>query len=191
MEPLLEVKNLQTEFPTREGVVHAVNGISYTVLPGEAVGIVGESGCGKSVSALSILNLVPKPGRVVGGEVLFDGQDLLALTQEEIRKVRGNDVSMIFQDPMTSFNPVLTILRQLTEPLVLHKGMDMAAAERRAVELMEMVEIPFASVGTELEVEIRGDRDPIRVEKLPFYTRHRKPGAAKDEAREGAKPAGA
>ncbi len=144
MEPLLEVKNLRTEFPTREGVVHAVNGISYTVMPGEAVGIVGESGCGKSIGALSIINLVPKPGRIVDGEVLFEGKNLLQYDDEQIRKVRGNDIAMIFQDPMTSLNPVLTILTQVTEPLVLHKGMDMAAAERRAVEMMEIVEIPFA-----------------------------------------------
>jgi oligopeptide transport system ATP-binding protein len=143
-EPLLEVKNLRTEFSTREGIVHAVNGISYTVMPGEAVGLVGESGCGKSISALSVINLVPKPGRVAGGEVIFEGRDLLKLDQEEIRKVRGNDIAMIFQDPMTSLNPVLSILQQITEPLVLHRGMDMAAAERRAVEMMELVEIPFA-----------------------------------------------
>jgi oligopeptide transport system ATP-binding protein len=143
-EPLLEVKNLRTEFPTREGVVHAVNGISYTVMPGEAVGLVGESGCGKSVSAMSVLNLVAKPGRVVGGEVLFEGRNLLKLGPEEIRKIRGNDISMVFQDPMTSLNPVLSIAQQLTEPLILHKGMDMAAAERRAIEMMELVEIPFA-----------------------------------------------
>ncbi|MSQ23810.1 MAG: ABC transporter ATP-binding protein [Chloroflexi bacterium] len=144
MEPLLEVKGLRTEFPTREGVVHAVNGISYTVMPGEAVGIVGESGCGKSISALSIINLVPKPGRIAAGEVLFEGKNLLTYTDEEIRKVRGNDIAIIFQDAMTSLNPVLTVLTQLTEPLVLHMGMDMAGAERRAVEIMEMVEIPFA-----------------------------------------------
>ena len=143
-EPLLEVKNLRTEFTTREGIVHAVNGISYTVMPGEAVGLVGESGCGKSISALSVINLVPKPGRIAGGEVLFEGQDLLKLDEEEIRKVRGNEIAMIFQDPMTSLNPVLSILQQLTEGLILHKGMDMAAAERRAVEMMELVEIPLA-----------------------------------------------
>ena len=143
-EALLEIRNLRTEFPTREGIVHAVNGVTFKVMPGEAVGLVGESGCGKSITALSTINLVPNPGRIVAGEVLFEGKDLLKLTPDQIRKVRGNDVSMIFQDPMTSLNPVLTILRQLTEPLLLHKGMDMAAAEKRAVELMEMVEIPAA-----------------------------------------------
>jgi len=143
-EALLEIRNLRTEFPTREGVVHAVNGVTSKVMPAVAVGRVGESGCGKSITALSTINLVPNPGRIVEGEVLFDGQDLPKLTPDQIRKVRGNDVSMIFQDPMTSLNPVLTILRQLTEPLLLHKGMDMAAAEKRAVELMEMVEIPAA-----------------------------------------------
>ena len=144
MNPLLEVKNLRTEFPTQVGVVQAVNGISYTVMPGEAVGIVGESGCGKSISALSIINLVPEPGRIVEGEVLFEGKDLLEYSVDDIRKIRGNEISMIFQDPMTSLNPVLTILTQLTESLILHKGMDMAAAERRAVEMMELVEIPYA-----------------------------------------------
>lgn len=144
-EPLLEVKNLRTEFSTREGIVHAVNGINYTVMPGEAVGLVGESGCGKSISALSVLNLVPKPGRIVeGSEVLFEGRNLLNLSQDEIQKIRGNEISMIFQDPMTSLNPVLSIGRQLTEPLILHKGMDQAAADRRAIEMMELVEIPFA-----------------------------------------------
>ncbi|HEY3115744.1 MAG TPA: ABC transporter ATP-binding protein [Chloroflexota bacterium] len=143
-EALLEIRNLRTEFPTREGIVHAVNGVTFKVMPGEAVGLVGESGCGKSITALSTINLVPNPGRIVEGEVLFDGQDLLKLTNDQIRKIRGNDVSMIFQDPMTSLNPVLTILQQLTEPLLLHKGMDMAAAEKRSVELMEMVEIPAA-----------------------------------------------
>jgi oligopeptide transport system ATP-binding protein len=144
VEPLLEVKGLRTEFPTGDGIVHAVNGISYTVMPGEAVGLVGESGCGKSISALSVLRLVPTPGRIVGGEVLFEGKDLLHYNDQQIRKVRGNDIAMIFQDPMTSLNPVLSIRTQMTEPLLLHKGMDQSAADKKAIELMELVEIPGA-----------------------------------------------
>jgi oligopeptide transport system ATP-binding protein len=144
VEPLLEVQNLRTEFPTSDGVVHAVNGISYTVMPGEAVGLVGESGCGKSISALSVLNLVPKPGQIAAGKVMFEGQDLLSLNDDQIRKVRGNEVAMIFQDPMTSLNPVLSVRTQMTEPLLLHKGMDQSAADKRAIELLELVEVPGA-----------------------------------------------
>lgn len=144
MEPLLDVRNLRTEFPTGDGIVHAVNGITFTVMPGEAVGLVGESGCGKSISALSLLNLVPRPGRIVEGEVFFDGQDLRKLNEDQIRKVRGNEIAVVFQDPMTSLNPVLSVRTQLTEPLLLHKGMDQSAADKRAIELMELVEIPSA-----------------------------------------------
>jgi oligopeptide transport system ATP-binding protein len=144
VDPLLEVKDLRTEFPTSDGIVHAVNGISYTVMPGEAVGLVGESGCGKTISALSVLQLVPKPGRIVGGQAIFDGQDLLKLNEEHIRRIRGNEVAFIFQDPMTSLNPVLSIRTQMTEPLILHKGMDQSAADRRAIELLELVEVPAA-----------------------------------------------
>ncbi len=144
MEPLLDVRNLRTEFPTSDGIVHAVNGISYTVMPGEAVGLVGESGCGKSISALSLLDLVPRPGRIAEGEVIFEGKDLRKLNEDQIRKIRGNEVAMIFQDPMTSLNPVLTIRTQMTEPLMLHKGMDQTAANKRAIELLELVEVPGA-----------------------------------------------
>ena len=144
MEPLLEVKNLRTEFPTGEGIVHAVNGISYTVMPGEAIGLVGESGCGKTISALSLLKLVPSPGRIVGGEALFEGQNVLALDEEHMRKIRGNEIAFIFQDPMTSLNPVLSVRTQLTEPLMLHKGMDQSAADARAIELLDLVELPSA-----------------------------------------------
>jgi oligopeptide transport system ATP-binding protein len=144
VDPLLEVKDLRTEFPTSDGIVHAVNGISYTVMPGEAVGLVGESGCGKTISALSILQLVPRPGRIVGGQAIFDGQDLLKLSEDQIRHVRGNEVAFIFQDPMTSLNPVLSVRTQMTEPLMLHKGMDQAAADRRAIELLDLVEVPAA-----------------------------------------------
>jgi oligopeptide transport system ATP-binding protein len=144
VDPLLEVKGLRTEFPTSDGIVHAVNGISYTVMPGEAVGLVGESGCGKTISALSVLNLVPKPGRIIGGQVMFEGRDLLKLSDEQIRRVRGNEIAVIFQDPMTSLNPVLSVRTQMTEPLILHKGMDQAAADKRAIELLELVEVPAA-----------------------------------------------
>jgi len=121
-----------------------VNGISYTVMPGEAVGLVGESGCGKSISALSLLNLVPRPGRIAAGNVFFEGKDLRTFNEEQLRKIRGNEVAMIFQDPMTSLNPVLTIRTQMTEPLILHKGLDQSAADKRAIELLELVEVPAA-----------------------------------------------
>src|SRR5690349_8959884 len=142
MPPLLEVRELRTEFRTGAGLVRAVDGISYTVDPGETVAIVGESGSGKSVEALSILRLIPDPpGRVTGGEVLFDGRDLRQLSEEEMRKVRGRDIGMVFQEPMTSLNPVLTIGRQITETLEQHQGADREAADKRAVELLSMVGI--------------------------------------------------
>src|SRR5437773_4295235 len=144
--PLLEVKELHTEFRTGAGVVRAVDGISYTVDPGETVAIVGESGSGKSVSALSILRLIPDPpGRVTGGQVLFAGRDLMGLSEEQMRQVRGSEIGMIFQEPMTSLNPVLTIGRQITETLEQHRGMDRAAADRRAIELLGLVGIADAN----------------------------------------------
>jgi len=146
MATLLQVKDLRTHFFTDEGVVRAVDGISYDVQEGETMGLVGESGCGKSVSALSILRLIPSPpGKIVGGEVWFDGQDLLKVDEDEIRHVRGNRIAMIFQEPMTSLNPVLTIGRQITEALELHLKMNRNAANRRAAELLEMVGIPEAN----------------------------------------------
>src|SRR5579884_1207042 len=146
MGALLRVKDLQTHFFTEEGVVHAVDGVSYEVEEGETLGLVGESGCGKSVSALSILRLIPNPpGKIVGGEVWFEDQDLLKMDEDEIRHIRGNRIAMVFQEPMTSLNPVLTIGRQLTEALELHLKMDRQAANRRAVELLEMVGIPEAA----------------------------------------------
>ncbi|HXH25406.1 MAG TPA: ABC transporter ATP-binding protein [Vicinamibacterales bacterium] len=142
MAALLEVENLRTYFFTASGVVRAVDGISYTVEEGETVAIVGESGCGKSVSALSILRLVADPpGRVVGGSVRFRGRDLLKLSDAEIRQVRGREIGMVFQEPMTSLNPVLTIGRQLTEPLQEHLGMSREAANDRAEELLRLVGI--------------------------------------------------
>ena len=136
MPPLLEVRGLHTEFRTGAGVVRAVDGISYTVEAGETVAVVGESGSGKSVGALSILRLIPDPpGRIVAGEILFDGRDLRSLTEAEMRQVRGRDIGMVFQEPMTSLNPVLTIGRQITETLEQHQGADRAdrrEARRRA-----------------------------------------------------------
>ncbi len=144
-EPLLQVNNLKTYFKTQDGIVKAVDGVSYYVHKGETLGIVGESGCGKSVSALSIMRLIPQPpGKIVGGEIIFDGEDLLSLSEDEMRHVRGNRISMIFQDPMTSLNPVLTICRQVSEALELHLGMDRASARERTLELLRMVGIPSA-----------------------------------------------
>lgn len=142
---LLEVKDLRTYFYTQEGVVKAVDGTTYSVEEGEVLGLVGESGCGKSVSALSILRLIPQPpGKIVTGEIIFRGRDLLKLDDEGIRKVRGNEIGMIFQEPMTSLNPVLSIGRQMTESLELHMDLHGQAARNRAAELLELVGIPEA-----------------------------------------------
>ncbi len=142
MATILEIENLQTQFFTTDGTVRAVDGISYTVEQGESVALVGESGCGKSVSAMSILRLIPHPpGRIVGGSIRFMGQDLLKLSDEEIRSIRGRRIAMVFQEPMTSLNPVLTIGRQLTEALEHHLGMEKAAARARVVQLLAMVGI--------------------------------------------------
>jgi len=145
MSTLLEVNGLETRFYTQEGIVNAVNGISYDLDEGGTLGIVGESGCGKSVSVLSMMRLIPSPpGRITGGQVLFEERDLLKMDSEQIRHVRGNRIAMIFQDPMTSLNPVLTIGRQVSEALELHMGMDKNQALKRSIELLEMVGIPRA-----------------------------------------------
>ncbi|NJO07634.1 MAG: ABC transporter ATP-binding protein [Chloroflexaceae bacterium] len=145
MGVLLEVKDLVTHFHTQEGTVYAVNGVSYTLNEGETLGVVGESGSGKSVHVLSMLGLIPRPpGRIENGEVIFNGRDLLKLSEKELRKVRGAEIGMIFQDPMTSLNPVLTIGRQLTEALKLHLGMNTTQARARATELLDIVGIPNA-----------------------------------------------
>ena len=142
MATLLEVKNLKTYFFTHEGIGKAVDGISYIVREGETLALVGESGCGKSVSALSLLRLIPSPpGKIIGGQVLFNGIDLLKLSRDEMRRVRGKEIAMIFQEPMTSLNPVLTIERQLTEAMTLHLGMSLKQARTRAIELLELVSI--------------------------------------------------
>lgn len=142
---LLDVRNLRTEFVTQDGVVHAVNGVTFALEEGETLGVVGESGSGKSVSMLTVMRLIPMPpGRIPSGEVLFQGQDLLKLSSEEMRQIRGNKIAMIFQDPMTSLNPVLTIGTQITEALELHLGMNKEKARKRAAELLKMVNIPEA-----------------------------------------------
>ncbi len=140
---LLDVRNLQVEFQTLEGTVHALNGVSFSVQPGQTLGIVGESGCGKSVSVLSVMRLIPQPpGRIVAGEVEFAGRDLLHLSVADMQDVRGKEISMIFQDPMTSLNPVLTIGRQIGESMMVHKGLSEKEARQATVELLEQVGIP-------------------------------------------------
>ncbi|MBI2831476.1 MAG: ABC transporter ATP-binding protein [Chloroflexi bacterium] len=141
---ILQVKDLKTYFYTAEGVVKAVDGISYEVREAETVALVGESGCGKSVSALSIIRLVQYPGKIVGGQVLFDGEDLLQASEDKMRSIRGKRIGMIFQEPMTSLNPVLTIGEQIAEPLRVHLKMDRKAASQRVVELLQSVGIPDA-----------------------------------------------
>jgi oligopeptide transport system ATP-binding protein len=144
-EPLLSVEDLRVQFWTRRGTIYAVNGISFDIGPGETLGIVGESGCGKSVTALAILGILPRAGRVVGGRATFDGRDLLHLSDRQLRRVRGKEIAMIFQDPMTSLNPVLTIGRQIAEALQTHFGIRGKAAESRASELLDRVGIPGAN----------------------------------------------
>ena len=146
MAPLLEVRNLETHFKTQDGVVKAVNNVSFHVDRGETLGIVGESGSGKSVTSLSVMRLIPTPpGKIVGGQIMFDGENLLDYTEEEMRTIRGNRIAMIFQDPMTSLNPVLTIGRQITESLELHMKLSQKEARNRAAELLGMVGIPSAA----------------------------------------------
>ena len=141
--PLLEVDDLRTHFFTREGAVRAVDGISFEVDKGKTLGIVGESGCGKSVTALSIMGLIPKPpAKIVSGSIVFDGRDLTKLSEKELEDVRGREIAMIFQDPMTSLNPTLKIRTQITEVLDRHFGMSKAQARQRAIELLEEVRIP-------------------------------------------------
>lgn len=144
-EVLLEVKNLKTYFFTDEGIVKAVDDVSFYLRRGESLGIVGESGSGKSVTALSIMRLIQDPpGKILGGEILFKGEDLLKKKEEEMREVRGNKISMIFQDPMTSLNPVFTIGDQIMEAIILHQKLDKASARKKAIEMLELVRIPEA-----------------------------------------------
>jgi oligopeptide transport system ATP-binding protein len=141
-EALLSVEDLRVEFWTSRGTVHAVNGVSFDIAPGETLGIVGESGCGKSVTSLAILGLLARAGRVVGGRALFQGRDLLKMRGDELRAIRGKEIAMIFQDPMTSLNPVLTIGRQIREALQTHFKLDKDEANKRVAELLDQVGIP-------------------------------------------------
>src|SRR5947207_1730114 len=142
--PLLQVEDLHVEFTTRRGIVHAVNGISFAIAPGETLGIVGESGCGKSVTSLAVLGLLARNGRVRSGRALFDGRNLIELSDRALRGLRGREIAMIFQDPMTSLNPVLTIGRQIRETLETHFDLNRKEAETRAAELIDRVGIPSA-----------------------------------------------
>ena len=143
-QPLLEVKNLKTYFYTEDGVVKAVDGVDFEVYPGEVLGLVGESGCGKSVTLLSAMRLISKPGRVIEGQVIFDGQDLLKLSENEMTHVRGNRMSMIFQQPQTALNPVFKVGDQIAEVLNIHQDIGKEAGQKRAIELLKMVGIPDA-----------------------------------------------
>jgi peptide/nickel transport system ATP-binding protein len=143
-EPLLSVRDLRVQFWTSRGTIHAVNGVSFDIGPGETLGIVGESGCGKSVTSLALLGILPRAGRIVGGSARFEGRDLTKLSDAELRHVRGKDIAMIFQDPMTSLNPVLTVGRQIREALETHFGMERRDADARAGELLDRVGIPSA-----------------------------------------------
>ncbi|WP_018260662.1 ABC transporter ATP-binding protein [Methylobacterium sp. WSM2598] len=144
-EPLLDVRDLRVTFETESGTVHAVNGVSYALNEGETLGVVGESGSGKSVHVLAMLGLIPRPpGRIVGGQVLFRGSDLLALPERELRKIRGREIGFVFQDPMSSLNPGMTVAAQIIEPLRIHLGVDRRAARARARELLDLVRIPNA-----------------------------------------------
>jgi oligopeptide transport system ATP-binding protein len=147
MATLLEVKDLQTRFHTPEGIVHAVNGVSFSLNEGETLAVVGESGCGKSVTMMSLLRLIPiPPGEIASGSAFYRGHDLFKLSEDDMQsKIRGKEIAMVFQDPMTSLNPVLTVERQLTEPLRVHLNMNPEQARRRAVELLELVGIPDPS----------------------------------------------
>ena len=141
-EPLLSVDDLHVRFGTERGLVYAVNGISFDIAAGETLGIVGESGCGKSVTSLALLGILARNGRVTAGQAHFEGRDLLQLKDEQLRSIRGREIAMIFQDPMTSLNPVLTVGRQIREALETHFGMDRTQADRRSTELLEQVGIP-------------------------------------------------
>jgi oligopeptide/dipeptide ABC transporter ATP-binding protein len=142
MSHLLEVKDLQTHFPVRAGLVRAVDGVSFYINRGELLGLVGESGCGKSMTALSVMRLIAPPGKIVGGEINFNGEDLLAASEDRMREIRGDDIAMIFQDPMTSLNPVYTVGEQIAEAIRLHRKLSRKDARRATIEAMKEVSIP-------------------------------------------------
>ena len=142
-QPIIEIKNLKTYFKTDEGIAHAVDDISFSVYPGETLGIVGESGCGKSVTALSIMKLISEPpGYFAGGEILYKGKNILDIPEHEMREIRGNKISMIFQEPMTSLNPVFTVGHQIEEAIILHQGLNAKDARLKAIEMLKLVSIP-------------------------------------------------
>jgi oligopeptide/dipeptide ABC transporter ATP-binding protein len=145
-QPLLSVEDLRVEFWTQRGTVHAVNGISFDIAPGETLGIVGESGCGKSVTSLALMGILPRAGRITGGTAMFGDRDLFTLSDRELRRIRGRDIAMIFQDPMTSLNPVLTIGRQIREALEAHFDLGKGDANRRVADLLEQVGIPSPDI---------------------------------------------
>ena len=146
MSALLQIDGLRTVFDTSEGEAVAVDGLELSIAAGETVGIVGESGCGKSVTALSVMRLIQSPpGRIAAGRILFEGRDLLALDEKQMRSVRGNDIAMVFQEPMTSLNPVFPVGAQVGEALRIHRGFSRADAEREAIRMLELVEIPEAA----------------------------------------------
>src|SRR5205823_65281 len=143
-QPVLQVKDLRTQFFTDDGLVQAVDGVSFDLNPGETLGIVGESGCGKSVTALSILRLIQEPGRIVGGQILFKGTDLVTMPEDDVREIRGRDIAMIFQDPLSSLNPVLKVGFQIEEAMVAHDKVPRKVAQDRAIKLLKQVRIPSA-----------------------------------------------
>ena len=145
-QPLLSVEDLRVEFWTQRGTVHAVNGISFDIAPGETLGIVGESGCGKSVTSLALMGILPRAGRITGGTAMFGDRDLFRLSDRELRRIRGRDIAMIFQDPMTSLNPVLTIGRQIREALEAHFDLSKADANKRVADLLDQVGIPSSEI---------------------------------------------
>ena len=193
--PLLEITDLQTHFFSRRGVLKAVDGVSLSVEPGEVVAIVGESGCGKSVTAFSILGLVPNPpGRIVGGSIRFDGQELVGLDARAMRALRGDRIGMIFQEPMTSLNPALTIGEQIGEVLVQHRGLTRRQAATRAVELLDLVRVPDAAAphrrlpapAFRRHAATGDDRHGDRLRTPPADRRRADHGAGRDGAGAGA-----
>ena len=188
-EPLLAVDDLRVQFWTSRGIVHAVNGISFDVAPGESLAIVGESGCGKSVTSLATLGLLPRAGRIVGGSVRYQGRELTKLPDRAMRSIRGKDISMIFQDPMTSLNPVLTVGRQIREALEAHMELDKKAATLKTVDLLDRVGIPSPKIRLRdypapvlgRHAPARDDRDGARVRAEGDHRRRADDGTRRDD----------